>query len=273
MEFVLRLSQNFGFGFIEVGTVTPLPQSGNPRPRLFRLKKDLAIINRMGFNNDGIDQLIKNLKKQKYKCKLGINIGVNKDTTKEKIQDDYLICFDKSYELADYIAVNISSPNTPGLRDFGESDAFFALLDKLISRRQELKEIYNKEVPILVKISPEQKTDFIDRLCNKINNSEINGIIVSNTTISRENLVSKNKEESGGLSGVPLKPFSNNMQSLVKEKLYDSKTLIGVGGIFSGKDGREKIEAGANLIQIYTGFIYNGLNLLTKLRENRFFEN
>lgn len=251
-----------GFGFVEVGTVTPRPQAGNDKPRIFRLPESNAIINRMGFNNKGVDNLVNNVKAAKYDGILGINIGKNKDTPNERAVDDYLICFDKLYDYVDYFTVNVSSPNTPNLRDLQNIDGLRSILIPLID---ENKKRSNK--PILLKISPDLDNSDILSIVDLIQELKIDGIITTNTTVSREKLKSDNKlkSEKGGLSGAPLRNRSTEVISLIHKYSKGTLPIIGVGGIMSVEDAIEKLNAGASLIQVYTGFIYNGPSFIYKI--------
>ena len=258
-----------GFGFIEVGTVTPKGQKGNPKPRLFRVKPLQAIINKMGFNNQGMEQVYKNVKKSDRKsCIIGINIGKNKSTTNEKAHEDYLLCFDKFFEVADYFTVNVSSPNTQGLRNLQSKKALKEILGKL----EEANQIRSKEndlKPIFIKIAPDLDTDELDNIISIVNDSSITGIIATNTTIDKSSLGKNAKShliEGGGLSGKPLGKKSTFIIKYIKTKLKSEKIIIGVGGIFSGKDAVEKIEAGADLVQVYTGLVYKGLGLIKEIQ-------
>jgi dihydroorotate dehydrogenase len=257
-----------GFGFIEVGTVTPVAQPGNEKPRLFRLVKDNAIINRMGFNNAGVDALIENIRHSKSvkqrRCILGINIGKNKNTPLESAVDDYLLCMQKVYPYADYIAINISSPNTPGLRELQHGEGLTALLTRLKNRQQELQRDSQRYVPLAVKIAPDLADEEIRDIAGRMLATGIDAVIVSNTTNSRPTGLQCTDlaGETGGLSGQPLFDLSNHvLRQLVKH--VDGKIpVIAVGGIFSAKDAVEKISAGASLVQIYTGFVYAGPGLI-----------
>jgi len=252
-----------GFGFIEVGTITPKPQVGNPKPRLFRLKENQAIINRMGFNNKGVDYLISQIEKNKPNCILGINIGKNKTTPNEKAVDDYIHCFTKVAQLADYVTVNISSPNTVDLRQLQESKNLILLLKSLKDAQIELHKKTNKYTPIVVKIAPDQDTNTTKEIAINIKNSGIDGIICTNTTIEKNNLKKENyQNETGGLSGKPLLSRSNEIIKTVREAVGPDFPIIGVGGILTDEDAMSKIQAGANLVQVYTGLIYQGSQLI-----------
>ena len=255
-----------GFGFIEVGTVTPLPQPGNDKPRLFRLPADNAIINRMGFNNSGVEALINNVKKSHISCVLGINIGKNKDTPLENAVDDYLACMQQVYDYADYITINISSPNTPGLRDLQHGEGLTALLTQLKSKQAELKQQYNRYVPLAVKIAPDLDESEIQDIAKRLLSAEIDGVIATNTTNSRPaSLKCKNiANEAGGLSGAPVFELSTHVLKQLVDALEGKIPVIAAGGISSAKDALEKINAGASLVQIYTGFIYAGPPLINE---------
>lgn len=252
-----------GFGFIEIGTITPRPQAGNPQPRLFRIPEAKAIINRMGFNNDGVDQLVENVKASKFKGILGINIGKNADTPVENAVDDYLICLEKVYNYASYITVNISSPNTKNLRSLQSGDALTELLDTLKQRQLELAEQYHHYVPLVLKVAPDLSREDIDFIAAQLITFKIDGLIVTNTTLSRdgvENLAFGN--EAGGLSGAPVFEKSTACLRQFAEVLNGQIPLIGVGGITQGEHAVAKIEAGATLVQIYSGLIYTGPELV-----------
>ncbi|MBJ9984534.1 quinone-dependent dihydroorotate dehydrogenase [Acinetobacter sp. S40] len=252
-----------GFGFIEIGTITPRPQSGNPQPRLFRIPEAKAIINRMGFNNDGVDQLIENVKASKFKGILGINIGKNADTPVENAVDDYLICLEKVYNYASYITVNISSPNTKNLRSLQSGDALTELLETLKQRQLELAEQYHHYVPLVLKVAPDLTEEDIEFISNQLLQFKIDGLIVTNTTLSRvgvENLPCG--DESGGLSGAPVFEKSTECLRQFAKSLNGQIPLIGVGGITQGEHAIAKKDAGANLVQIYSGLIYTGPSLI-----------
>lgn len=258
-----------GFGFIEVGTVTPRPQSGNDKPRIFRVIPAQGIINRMGFNNKGVDNLIENVKKSHYKGVLGINIGKNKDTPIENGKDDYLICMDKVYDYAGYIAVNISSPNTPNLRQLQYGDAFDDLLNSLKERQKELAEKHKKYVPLAVKIAPDLSPEELKQVAEALLRHGIDGVIATNTTLDREMIHDMpHAAETGGLSGRPLQNKSTEIIRQLHEYLKGQIPIIGVGGIDSAMAAREKIQAGAELVQIYSGFIYNGPDLVKNIVNN-----
>lgn len=255
-----------GFGFVEVGTVTPRPQSGNDKPRLFRLLGAEGVINRMGFNNLGVDNLIDNIKKAKFDCVLGINIGKNKDTPIEKGNEDYLICMDKVYQYASYIAINISSPNTPGLRTLQYGEALDDLLGSLKTRQAELAEQHDKYVPLAVKIAPDLTHDELSQVAESLVKHKLDGVIATNTTLDRT-LVHDMPHacEAGGLSGRPLQNASTEIIRQLAILLDGKLPIIGVGGIDSVVSAKEKFLAGAELIQVYSGFIYNGPKLLKNI--------
>ncbi|ELV8717596.1 quinone-dependent dihydroorotate dehydrogenase [Vibrio vulnificus] len=258
-----------GFGFVEVGTVTPRAQSGNDKPRLFRLVGAEGIINRMGFNNLGVDNLIENVKKAKYSCVLGINIGKNKDTPIEKGAEDYLICMEKVYEYAGYIAVNISSPNTPGLRTLQYGEALDELLVELKRKQAELEEKHGKYVPLALKIAPDLTDDEISQICQSLINNKIDGVIATNTTLDRTMVEGmKHAQEAGGLSGRPLQSRSTEVVRLLRKELQGNMPIIGVGGVDSYVAAKEKMLAGADLVQVYSGFIYHGPGLVRDIVKN-----
>ncbi|MCF8779915.1 quinone-dependent dihydroorotate dehydrogenase [Vibrio sp. IRLE0018] len=258
-----------GFGFVEVGTVTPRPQSGNDKPRLFRLVGAEGIINRMGFNNLGVDNLVENVKKAKYNCVLGINIGKNKDTPIEKGAEDYLICMEKVYEYAGYIAVNISSPNTPGLRSLQYGEALDELLSELKRKQAELEEKHGKYVPLALKIAPDLTDDEISQICQSLINNKIDGVIATNTTLDRTMVEGmKHAQEAGGLSGRPLQSRSTEVVRLLRKELQGNIPIIGVGGVDSYVAAKEKMLAGADLVQVYSGFIYHGPGLVRDIVKN-----
>lgn len=253
---------NFGFGFIEIGTLTPKPQDGNPKKRLFRLLEDSAIINRMGFNNGGVLEAVGRLKKNKNVL-IGGNIGKNKSTSNENAIDDYLICFNELYAYVDYFAVNVSSPNTPNLRELQEKKPLTDLLNSL----QNENNLKPMPKPIVLKIAPDLTNEQLLDIIDIVNSTKISGVIATNTTISRENLTSENKTETGGLSGKPLTNRATEVIRFLSEKSNKSFPIIGVGGIHSAQDAIEKLEAGASLIQLYTGFIYEGPALVKAINK------
>lgn len=252
-----------GFGFIEIGTITPRPQPGNPKPRLFRIPEAQAIVNRMGFNNKGVEYLVEQVKKAQSDTIIGINIGKNFDTPVESAADDYKICLQRVYTLADYITINISSPNTPGLRSLQFGDELKHLLQVLKSEQKVLAESSQKYVPLAVKIAPDMEDNDIKLIAELLLEKEIDAVIATNTTISRSAVEGlANAEEQGGLSGVPVLQQSTHVVRILAEHLKGKIPIIAAGGIFSAQDAAEKISAGAELVQIYTGFIYQGQKLI-----------
>jgi dihydroorotate dehydrogenase len=256
-----------GFGFIEIGTVTPKPQSGNDKPRLFRLKKDHAIINRMGFNNDGVEVVVQRLKNKPDHLIVGGNIGKNKLTPNDKAIDDYLICFEALHPYVDYFVVNVSSPNTPNLRDLQEKEPLKLLLTTLNYKNK--KEQINK--PILLKIAPDLSNNQLDDIIEIVKETEIDGVIATNTTVSRDGLRTKkiiiDSIGMGGLSGKPLNKRSTEVIKYLHEQSKGAFPIIGVGGIHSEEDALEKLAAGATLVQLYTGFIYEGPSLIKRINK------
>ncbi|MBI5751116.1 MAG: quinone-dependent dihydroorotate dehydrogenase [Hydrogenophilales bacterium] len=254
-----------GFGFIEIGTVTPRPQPGNPKPRLFRLPEANAIINRMGFNNHGVDHLIENVKRSNYRGVLGINIGKNFDTPIENAADDYVTCLRKVYPHAGYVTVNISSPNTQNLRALQGADELDALLARLKQEQTQLADRHGKYVPFALKIAPDLDDAQIQTIAERLIQHKIDAVIATNTTIGREGVAGlAHAEETGGLSGAPVKAKSTAVIRALHQKLDGALPIIGVGGIMNGADAREKIDAGASLVQIYTGLIYRGPDLVAE---------
>jgi len=254
-----------GFGFIEVGTVTPLAQPGNPKPRLFRLKNEHAIINRMGFNNKGLGNFVEKVKKRRYKGILGINIGKNKLTPEANALADYEKCLNGVYAHADYIAINISSPNTPGLRNLQFGDNLERLLKGIKKRQLILEEHHQRYVPIAVKIAPDMSDEELKTVADQLVKHHYDGVIATNTTVGRVGVEhSVHNNEAGGLSGAPVKEKSTHVVRVLAEHFQGSMPIIGVGGIMSAGDALEKIEAGASLVQIYTGFIYEGPKLISE---------
>jgi len=266
-EYIAPLSK-LGFGFIEVGTVTPRSQPGNSKPRSFRLIEEEGIINRFGFNNVGIDQFIENIKKTKFNGVLGINIGKNFDTPIDKAVEDYLACFRKAYRYAGYIAINISSPNTKNLRHL-QSDKYLEILLKTLKNEQKiLRKKFKKLVPFVVKVSPDNSSKQLDSIAKLLLKYKVNGVIATNTTIDRKGVLnSKYSMEEGGLSGAPLNKKSTNVIKHLNKRLNGRIPIIGVGGIITADDGVEKIKNGASLIQIYTGLIFRGHGLVNELRK------
>ena len=253
---------NFGFGFIEIGTLTPIGQEGNPKKRLFRLKEDSAIINRMGFNNGGVKEAVERLKKNKGVL-IGGNIGKNKVTPNEEAVNDYEICFEALFPYVDYFVVNVSSPNTPNLRELQDKKPLTALLQTL----QDQNNAKQKQKPILLKIAPDLTNEQLLDIIDIVNETKIAGVIATNTTISREGLQSENKTEMGGLSGKPLTKRATEVIRFLSENSNKSFPIIGVGGIHTAEDALEKLEAGASLVQLYTGFIYEGPQLIKDINK------
>ncbi len=253
-----------GFGFIEIGTVTPRPQPGNPKPRLFRLRHAHAIINRMGFNNQGVDALMRNVRQARYRGILGINIGKNAETPIAHAMDDYLACLSAVYARASYVAVNISSPNTRNLRDLQGAEALDGLLAGLKARQQELADMHGRYVPIAVKIAPDLNNEEISTISALLRRHRIDGVIATNTTVDRDRVEHlRHGQEEGGLSGKPLRQKSTAVIRQLYTSLQDEVPIIGVGGILSANDAEEKIFAGAKLVQIYTGLIYRGPTIVS----------
>jgi len=253
---------NFGFGFIEIGTLTPIGQEGNPKKRLFRLIEDSAIINRMGFNNGGVQEAVERLKKNKGVL-IGGNIGKNKLTPNENASGDYEVCFEALFDYVDYFVVNVSSPNTPNLRELQDKEPLTILLTTLQTRNSK----HATKKPILLKIAPDLTESQLLDIIDIINETKISGVIATNTTLSREGLQSENKSEMGGLSGKPLTNRSTEIIRFLSEKSNNSFPIIGVGGIHSAQDAIEKLEAGASLVQLYTGFIYEGPKLVKEINK------
>lgn len=252
-----------GFGFIEIGTITPKPQEGNPKPRLFRISQAKAIINRMGFNNDGVDQLVENVKAAKFKGILGINIGKNATTPVEDAVSDYLVCLEKVYNYASYITVNISSPNTKNLRSLQSGHALTELLETLKKRQLELAEELQHYVPLVLKVAPDLEASDIEFIASQLLQFKIDGLIVTNTTLSREGVEGLPfGDEAGGLSGAPVFEKSTACLAAFSKILQGKIPLIGVGGILSGEQAVAKQQAGASLVQIYSGMIYTGPTLI-----------
>lgn len=252
-----------GFGFVEIGTVTPRPQPGNPKPRIFRLPEATAIINRMGFNNLGVDHLVARVKGARYKGVLGINIGKNVDTPVERAVDDYLICLDKVYAHASYITVNVSSPNTPGLRSLQFGDSLKQLLGTLAERREMLATREGKRVPLAIKIAPDMSDEETALVAAALVEAGMDAVIATNTTLSREGVQGMtHREEAGGLSGAPVLAQSTHIVKVLAGELAGKLPIIAAGGITEGRHAAEKIAAGASLVQIYSGFIYKGPALI-----------
>lgn len=265
----LEVFKALGFGHIEIGTVTPLAQEGNAKPRLFRLVKDLAVINRMGFNNDGVDAIVERLKNRPKNLIIGGNIGKNKITPNENAASDYQICFTKLYPYVDYFTVNVSSPNTPGLRELQDKKPLTDLLNSLIKLREEKVNSGLKHLPILLKIAPDLNEHQLNDIISIIDETQIDGIVATNTTIERNGLQTDSKTIDeigmGGLSGKPVFESSTNILKYLKNNLKQDKTLIGVGGICCGNDAKLKFDNGAQLVQIYSGFIYRGPALIKEI--------
>lgn len=262
-----------GFGFVEIGTVTPRPQDGNPKPRLFRIPEAEAIINRMGFNNLGVDHLVEQVKIAQTDTLVGINIGKNFDTPVEKAVDDYLIGLNKVYNHADYVTINISSPNTPGLRTLQFGESLNQLLGSLKETQAQLEQKHQRYVPMAVKVAPDLELHEVEELAQTFSNHEIDAVITTNTTMSREGVEGlPNGEEAGGLSGRPVFEKSTEIVRQFKQALPENLPIIAAGGIMSGENAAEKLDAGASLVQIYSGFIYQGPKLVAdiiKTLENR----
>ena len=262
----ISVFESLGFGFVEIGTVTPRPQTGNPKPRLFRLAKKNAIINRMGFNNKGVDYLVKQVKKSSHKIPLGINIGKNFDTPIESAIDDYLICLNKVYDYADYVVINISSPNTPDLRNLQHGDYLQDLLSALIKQQAVLAIAFDKYIPLLVKVAPDLDEEEIGSMSDIFLAQKIDGLITTNTSIDKNSVKDLlYGQETGGLSGEPIFTHSLQTQNAFFKALGGQIPIIGVGGICDTKSAIKRLNSGAALIQIYTGFIYEGPGLVNKI--------
>ena len=252
-----------GFGFVEVGTTTPRPQAGNPKPRMFRLPEHRAVINRLGFNNDGVDALVRNVEKAQRKGILGINIGKNKDTPNDKAVDDYVYCLERVYALADYVTINISSPNTAGLRDLQERETLRRFIGDLREVQEDLAAVHRHRTPMLLKLAPDLTEAEIDATASVLNLARVDGVIMGNTTIGREGVENHRLAgEAGGLSGEPLYGKSTAALRRLRTRLDASIPIIGVGGILSGADAAGKVAAGATLVQFYTGMVYRGPELI-----------
>jgi dihydroorotate dehydrogenase len=255
-----------GFGFLEVGTVTPRPQPGNPRPRMFRLPAARAVINRMGFNNLGVENLLQNVARARFRGILGINIGKNFDTPIERAADDYLLCMRRVYAAASYITVNISSPNTQNLRQLQQADELDRLLDALVAERGKLAAQHGKRVPLAVKIAPDLSDEQVSQAAALFLKHGIDAVIATNTTISRDGVAGlSHAGESGGLSGAPLRARSTAVVRQLSAALGGRLPIVGVGGIFSADDAREKMAAGATLVQLYSGLVYEGPELVAQV--------
>jgi len=255
-----------GFGHIEIGTITPRPQPGNPKPRLFRITRANGLINRFGFNNEGVDKLVENVKSSNYTGVLGINIGKNFDTPVENAVDDYMICMEKVYPYATYITVNISSPNTANLRSLQFGEALEALIEAIKSKQSELTQQYGRRIPVLIKIAPDLSDDEIDSLADTFVKHQVDGVIATNTTNSREAVEGlTHAEEQGGLSGSPVFAASTSVLKKLSEKVNGAFPIIGVGGVDSGAKAAQKMDAGASLVQVYSGYIYRGPALVPEV--------
>ncbi len=253
-----------GFGFIEVGTVTPRPQAGNPRPRVFRIERANAMINRLGFNNKGVDHLVRQLKRHQFSGVLGVNIGKNFDTPNDKAADDYLLCLEKVYPYADYITINVSSPNTRGLRDLQDAKQLDKLLAALNNKRRKLTDEFHRRVPLVIKVAPDLEDEQIPAIAEVVVRNEFDGLIATNTTLSRDAVKGmRHADEQGGLSGAPVRDRANHVLAAFRAALPSGLALIGTGGITRGEDAAEKIQLGADLVQFYTGFVYKGPDLLS----------
>ena len=264
----IQAFDQLGFGFVEVGTVTPVGQPGNPKPRMFRLVENKALINRMGFNNKGVDHMVENLKKVKTKAVIGVNIGKNKETPLEQANNDYLDCLRKVYPWAGYVAVNLSSPNTSGLRELQFGDHLSSLLTALKSEQATLAEQHNRYVPIAIKLAPDVADDELRAIAGQIVDHGMDAIIATNTTVEREAVANhKYAAEPGGLSGLPLTHLATEKVRVIAEAVAGKIPVIGVGGIMTAADAIDKIRAGASLVQIYSGFIYRGPELVREISE------
>lgn len=254
---------DLGFGFVEVGTVTPRPQPGNPKPRVFRLTQARAMINRLGFNNKGVDYLVERVRKHRFKGVLGINIGKNFDTPMDRAVEDYLHCLDKVYPHADYVTVNISSPNTKNLRDLQGEDELDALLGALAARRAELADRHDRCVPLALKVAPDLDDGAIPAIAQVVSHHRFDAVIATNTTIDRDSVAGmEHADETGGLSGAPLKEKADRVLGELRRALPAEVGMIGVGGITCGQDAVDKLELGADLVQFYTGMVYRGPDLV-----------
>ena len=265
----LEAWDRLGFGFIEIGTVTPRPQPGNPKPRMFRLPDQQALINRLGFNNKGVDYLVARVRETPIRAVLGINIGKNADTPLQHAADDYELCLRKVYPHASYVTVNISSPNTKSLRDLQQTEALTSLLQRLMQTRVELEQRHGRRVPLLLKIAPDNDAAALREIARVAREQHVDGLIATNTTVQRPGFdTDARAAEPGGLSGAPLKPLSLSALKILRTALGADFPLIGVGGILSGSDAQERVEAGADLVQVYTGFIYRGPAIVTECRQS-----
>lgn len=259
---------DLGFGFVEIGTVTPRPQPGNPKPRVFRLTEAQAMINRLGFNNKGVDHLVRRVKRHRFKGVLGINIGKNFDTPNENAADDYLTCLEKVWPYADYITVNISSPNTKNLRELQGEDELDGLLGALSKRREQLADEHERCVPLALKVAPDLEDGAIPVIAEVVARHRMDAVIATNTTIGREGVEGMNHaDEAGGLSGAPLKQKADRTLAELRKALPDEIAMIGVGGITCGQDAVDKLALGADLVQFYTGMVYRGPGLVGECLE------
>ena len=257
-----------GFGFLELGGVTPRPQPGNPQPRLFRIPEAQALINRFGLNSVGVKAFVSNLSRFRKSCVIGVNIGKNKDTPNEKAADDYVQCLEALYPHVDYVSLNVSSPNTAGLRDLQDPAALSALLSKVRHEREKLREKHGRHVALALKISPDLDDDAIRSIAGIVRRERVDGVIATNTTVARADVERyANGVQTGGLSGAPLRERSTRVLKILSQELKNEIPLIGVGGIMSGADAVEKLDAGATLVQIYTGLIYRGPELVNECIE------
>lgn len=264
----IRGMSRLGFGFIEVGTVTPRPQAGNPKPRLFRIEEREGIINRMGFNNEGVDYLVRQVKASNFKGVLGINIGKNKDTPAENALEDYLYCLEKVYDLSSYVTINISSPNTPGLRALQMGDSLQQLLEGLKEKQHSLSRSSGRYVPLVLKVAPDLTEEEIVAVATQLKAFEMDGVIATNTTLSRSGVEGlPNAKETGGLSGAPLTQRATQILKTLRANLGDGFPIIASGGVMSAQDAIGKLNAGAQLVQIYSGLIYRGPGLIREVAE------
>ena len=261
----LRGLATLGFGFLEAGTVTPRSQPGNPRPRMFRLVEAQALINRLGFNNEGVERFVTNVDRSGYRGILGINIGRNFDTSNERAADDYVACLHAVHSRASYVTINVSSPNTKGLRDLQAEDALSTLLARLTAERDDLAQRHGRRLPLAVKIAPDLDTVAVDSIARILVRHGIDGVIATNTTLARDRVAGlAHADEAGGLSGAPLRERATTVLRVLADVLDGALPIIGVGGIMSAEDAREKIRAGATLVQLYTGLIYRGPELVAE---------